>query len=95
MTLEGKEAGGGGMTDWPALERRKDCGEGRSMSADRWRKGGAVRPPVRSEGRRVFARRETEGSWVWVRAAVGRQDQRSTVGSTHKEPQHISRETVS
>lgn len=52
MTLEGKEAGGGGVTDWPALERRKDCGEGRSMSADRWRKGGAVRPPVRSEGRR-------------------------------------------
>lgn len=50
------------MTEHPALERRKDHGEGRSRSTDLRRKGGALRPPVKSEGRRVFTRREAESS---------------------------------
>ena len=57
--------------EWPALERRKDQEKkGKVMptaSGGKYR----VRPPVKSEGRRFFARREAGSRQVWVGAAEG------------------------
>lgn len=55
MNLETREAGGGGMTEWPGLERRKGRGEGRSMSAGLRKKGGGGETAGQTDGRKEGA----------------------------------------
>lgn len=50
------------------------------------RKGGALRPPVKPEGRRVFARRETEGSWAWVGEQEGGRTRGAAWGANTASP---------